>query len=88
MCIRSEKHQNATLDRLVQFKNEFAKVFVALVKIFIVEVKLELIALVVAADNSRKNLAFSYKVLANKLNAEVRIEIVFQNLHWGKSATC
>ena len=69
--VGSEEHQNSTFDRLVQTEDKFAKVFVALVKVLVVEIKLKLVALIVAADNRRKYLAFSNEVFTDQLHLKI-----------------
>jgi len=71
VSVGSEEHQNSTFDCLVQPEDKFAKVFVALVKVLVVEIKLKLVALIVAADNRRKYLAFSNEVFTNQLHLEI-----------------
>ena len=67
--------------------DQLAQVFVAFVKVLVVKVELELVALVVRADDGSEYLRLSYEVFADELNAKFRVKIVFENLHRGKCAT-
>ena len=88
MGVGSEEHQNSTFDRLVQTEDKFAKVFVALVKVLVVEIKLKLVTLIVAADNRRKYLAFSNEVFTDQLHLKIWVKVVLEYFHRGKSTTC
>lgn len=71
--VGSEKHQNSPFNCLVQSEHKFAQVFVALVKVLIVEVELEFVALKVTVENSCEHLALLDEMLANKLHFKVRV---------------
>ena len=88
MRVGSEKHENSTFNCLVQTEYKFAKVFVALVKIFVVKIKLELVALVIITYYGCKHLTLSNKVFADQLNSEIGVKIVLENFHWRESSTC
>lgn len=76
MRVGSKKHQDSSFDCLVQSEHKFTKVFVALVKIFVVEIELELVALIVIAYNRCEYLTLSNKVFTNQLNPEIGVKIV------------
>lgn len=71
MRVRGEKHQYSTFYCVVQTEHQLTKVFVAFVKIFVVEIELKLVALVVSAENRCKDLTFPDKVFPDQLYFEV-----------------
>jgi hypothetical protein len=86
MRVGCEKHKNSTFDCLVQTEYQFAKVFVALVKILVVEIELKLVALVVTVDNCGENLTLPNEVLANQLHPKVRVKVILKNFHRRESS--
>jgi hypothetical protein len=71
MCVGRKKHQYAAFYVLVESMNKFAKIFVALVKILIVKIELELVTLIVSTHYRCKYLTLTDKMLTHKLHSEL-----------------
>ena len=85
--VASEKHEYSALDSLVESVHESAEVLVTLVEVFVVEVKLELVAFEVVAHNSSKNLGIPYEMFIHQLHSKLSVQVVLQDFHRTQSPT-